>query len=57
MTTLIAINGFNGNAGATVWWQLRGNIAAADLRAAWEQNGLDIELPADRKSTRLNSSH
>jgi hypothetical protein len=45
MTNMIAINDFGGNAGATVWWNLRGNIPAADLSAAWARHGLTIALP------------
>lgn len=46
MTNMIAINGFNGNAGATVWWQLRGNIPAKALRDAWDRHNIPVALPA-----------
>ena len=45
MQNAIAINEFNGNAGATVWWSLTGNVPAATLQAAWAAHGLDAEVP------------
>jgi|688.fasta_scaffold174618_2 hypothetical protein len=45
MTNYIAVNDFSGNAGATVWWSLSGNVTAVTLRDAWARHGLDARIP------------
>lgn len=43
----MAIQGFEGNAGATVWWTLASTVSLDMLRQAWLAEGLDPEwLPA-----------
>jgi hypothetical protein len=37
---LTAVQGFSGDAGATVWWVLKGGVAIGDLRHAWLAQGL-----------------
>ena len=40
MSKLIAVQDFNGNAGATVWWVLQGGVAIDKLRQEWLAQGL-----------------
>lgn len=42
-SSLTAVQGFNGTAGATVWWTLRGDVRLDTLAQHWQQAG----LPAD----------
>lgn len=46
-TKLVAVQEFNGEAGGTVWWTLRGSVKIDDLAQAWRDFGLDPQwLPA-----------
>ena len=40
MSNMIAIKGFGGDAGASVWWKLKGNVPLTDLHWQWQKQGL-----------------
>lgn len=46
----MAIQAFHGDAGATVWWTLAGNVRLDKLREAWLAEGLDAHLLPDEPS-------
>ena len=41
MSQLAIVKGYEGAAGAVVWWTLRGDIDLVKLREAWELEGMD----------------
>ena len=53
MRNLVAVQGFTGEAGGTVWWTLRGSVRLAALQDAWHRAGLNPawlpELPSTEK--------